>query len=96
MQTRRNDAAIAPKSLGDLAHRIRCRVLSVHAPAMIRNSAIRQVEDDLCFDAAFRHAPVNGHPAIDIRAGLTFAFKERGRHNADQAGGPVWHFGLSC
>jgi hypothetical protein len=36
--------------------------------------AIWQVRDNLSFDAAFRHAFVNGHPVTEIRAGLTFAF----------------------
>jgi hypothetical protein len=36
--------------------------------------AIWQVQDNLSFDAAVRHAVVNGHSVNEIRAGLTFAF----------------------
>jgi hypothetical protein len=42
--------------------------------------AIWQVNDDLSFDVAFRHAIVNDagttgwHPVDEIRAGVTFAF----------------------
>jgi hypothetical protein len=37
--------------------------------------AIWQVEDNLSFDAGFRHAIVNGHPVEEVRAGMTFGFK---------------------
>jgi len=36
--------------------------------------AIWQVRDDLSFDAAFRHAVVNGVAVAEVRVGLTFAF----------------------
>jgi hypothetical protein len=35
---------------------------------------IYRVRDDLSFDVAIRHALTNGHPANEIRAGLTFGF----------------------
>jgi hypothetical protein len=35
---------------------------------------IWQVRDNLSFDVAVRHALTNGHPANEIRAGLTFGF----------------------
>jgi hypothetical protein len=40
--------------------------------------AIWQVRDDLSFDAAFRHAVVNGVTVTEVRAGLTFAFNVGG------------------
>ena len=40
--------------------------------------AIWQVDHDLAFDAAYRYATVNGHAVNEIRAGVTFAFKEQG------------------
>ncbi len=40
--------------------------------------AIWQVEKDLALDAAYRYGTVNGHAVNEIRAGLTFAFKEQG------------------
>ena len=40
--------------------------------------AIWQVEKDLALDAAYRYGTVNGHAVNEIRAGLTFAFKEEG------------------
>ena len=40
--------------------------------------AIWQVEKDLSLDAAYRYGTVNGHAVNEIRAGLTFAFKEEG------------------
>lgn len=40
--------------------------------------AIWQVDKDLALDAAFRYATVNGHAVNEIRAGVTFAFKEEG------------------
>ena len=43
--------------------------------------AIWQVEKDLAFDAAYRYGTVNGHAVNEIRAGLTFAFKEGGDKN---------------
>jgi hypothetical protein len=36
--------------------------------------AIWQVRDNLSFDAAFRHALVNGRPLNEVRAGITFGF----------------------
>jgi hypothetical protein len=35
---------------------------------------IYQVRDNLSFDVAIRHALTNGHPANEIRAGVTFGF----------------------
>jgi hypothetical protein len=40
--------------------------------------AIWQVRDDLAFDLAARHARVDGQPATELRAGLTFSFPYRG------------------
>jgi hypothetical protein len=39
--------------------------------------AIWRVDKDLSLDAAFRYAVENGRPVNEIRAGLTFAFKEK-------------------
>lgn len=40
--------------------------------------AIWQVDKDLSLDAAYRYAIENGHAVNEIRAGVTFAFKEEG------------------
>jgi hypothetical protein len=39
--------------------------------------AIWQVQDNLSFDVAFRHAMVNGAPVNEVRAGLTIGFPLR-------------------
>ncbi len=57
--------------------------------------AIWQVEKDLALDAAFRYALVNGHPVNEIRAGLTFAFKEEGDTTPIRPGASFGNWGLS-
>ena len=57
--------------------------------------AIWQVDHDLSLDAAFRHALVNGHPVNEIRAGLTFAFKEEGDKTPMKPGATFGNWGLS-
>jgi hypothetical protein len=57
--------------------------------------AIWQVEKDLSLDAAFRYAVVNGHPVNEIRAGLTFAFKEEGDKTPMKPGVTFGNWGLS-
>ncbi len=57
--------------------------------------AIWQVENDLSLDAAFRYALVNGHPVNEIRAGLTFAFKEDGDTTPIRPGASFGNWGLS-
>ena len=57
--------------------------------------AIWQVENDLSLDAAFRYALVNGHPVNEIRAGLTFAFKEEGDKTPIKPGASFGNWGLS-
>jgi len=57
--------------------------------------AIWQVEHDLSLDAAFRYALVNGHPVNEIRAGLTFAFKEEGDKTPMKPGVTFGNWGLS-
>ncbi|MGO8907875.1 MAG: hypothetical protein ACLQDM_00865 [Bradyrhizobium sp.] len=57
--------------------------------------AIWQVENDLSLDAAFRYALVNGHPVNEIRAGLTFAFKEEGDTTPIRPGASFGNWGLS-
>ena len=56
--------------------------------------AIWQVRDDLSFDAAFRHAVVNGQPVNEIRAGVTFAFDIGGKEAAARPGATFgkWDF----
>lgn len=56
--------------------------------------AIWQVQDDLSFDAAFRHAVVNGVPVEEIRAGLTIAFDVGGKAGATPLGATFgkWDF----
>ena len=55
--------------------------------------AIWQVDHDLALDAAYRYAIVDGRPVNEIRAGLTFAFKEEGDKNSDEAGCHLWQLG---
>jgi hypothetical protein len=57
--------------------------------------AIWQVTDKLSFDAAFRHALVNGQAVNEIRAGLTFAFKVEGEKTPDKPGVTFGNWGLS-
>ncbi|HLX17960.1 MAG TPA: hypothetical protein VKS24_22450 [Bradyrhizobium sp.] len=57
--------------------------------------AIWQVEHDLSFDAAFRYALVNGRAVNEIRAGLTFAFKEEGDTAPTKPGATFGNWGLS-
>jgi hypothetical protein len=57
--------------------------------------AIWQVRDNLSFDAAFRHATVNGHPVEEIRAGLTFAFEAGGGREATRPGAVFGNWGLT-
>ena len=57
--------------------------------------AIWQVENDLSLDAAFRYALVNGHPVNEVRAGLTFAFKEQGDTTPIRPGASFGNWGLS-
>jgi hypothetical protein len=57
--------------------------------------AIWQVDHDLSLDAAFRYAIVNGHAVNEIRAGLTFAFKEEGDKTPTKPGVTFGNWGLS-
>ncbi len=57
--------------------------------------AIWQVEKDLALDAAFRYALVNGRPVNEIRAALTFAFKEEGDTTPNRPGASFGNWGLS-
>jgi hypothetical protein len=57
--------------------------------------AIWQVEHDLSLDAAFRYATVNGHAVNEIRAGLTFAFKEGKDDTPTKPGATFGNWGLS-
>jgi hypothetical protein len=57
--------------------------------------AIWQVEHDLALDAAFRYATVNGRPVNEIRAGLTFAFKEERDTTPMKPGATFGNWGLS-
>jgi len=57
--------------------------------------AIWQVDKDLSFDAAFRYATMNGHAVNEIRAGLTFAFKEEGDKTPMKPGVTFSNWGLS-
>jgi len=57
--------------------------------------AIWQVEKDLSLDAAYRYATVNGHAVNEIRAGLTFAFKEEGDKTPTKPGVTFSNWGLS-
>jgi hypothetical protein len=57
--------------------------------------AIWQVDNDLALDAAFRYALVNGHSVNEIRAGVTFAFKEEGDKTPMEPGVSFSNWGLS-
>jgi hypothetical protein len=57
--------------------------------------AIWQVDKDLSFDAAYRYAVANGRPINEIRAGLTFAFKEGGDKTPMKPGVTFGNWGLS-
>ncbi|HET7885080.1 MAG TPA: hypothetical protein VFL62_02525 [Bradyrhizobium sp.] len=57
--------------------------------------AIWQVEKDLSLDAAYRYATVNGRAVNEIRAGLTFAFKEEGDKAPTKPGVTFSNWGLS-
>ena len=57
--------------------------------------AIWQVDHDLALDAAFRYATVNGRAVNEIRAGLTFAFKEGGDTTPMKPGVTFGNWGLS-
>jgi hypothetical protein len=57
--------------------------------------AIWQVDHDLAFDAAYRYATVNGHAVNEIRAGVTFAFKEQGDKAPMKPGVTFGNWGLS-
>jgi hypothetical protein len=57
--------------------------------------AIWQVDKDLSLDAAFRYAVLNGHPVNEIRAGLTFAFKEERDKTPMKPGATFGNWGLS-
>jgi hypothetical protein len=57
--------------------------------------AIWQIDKDLSVDAAFRYAIENGHTVNEIRAGLTFAFKEEGDKTPTKPGVTFGNWGLS-
>jgi hypothetical protein len=57
--------------------------------------AIWQVDHDLALDAAYRYAIVDGRPVNEIRAGLTFAFKEEGDKTPMKPGVTFGNWGLS-
>jgi len=57
--------------------------------------AIWQVDHDLAFDAAYRYAIVDGHPVNEVRAGLTFAFKNEGDKTPMKPGVTFGNWGLS-
>ena len=57
--------------------------------------AIWQVDKDLSFDGAFRYAVVNGRAVNEIRAGLTFAFKQEGDKTPMKPGVTFGNWGLS-
>jgi hypothetical protein len=57
--------------------------------------AIWQVDKDLALDAAYRYATVNGHAVNEIRAGITFAFKEEGDTTPMRPGVTFSNWGLS-
>jgi hypothetical protein len=57
--------------------------------------AIWQVDKDLSLDAAYRYAVVDGRPVNEIRAGLTFAFKEEGDTTPMKPGVTFSNWGLS-
>jgi hypothetical protein len=57
--------------------------------------AIWQVDHDLALDAAYRYAIVNGQPINEIRAGVTFSFKEEGDTTPMNPGVTFSNWGLS-
>ena len=57
--------------------------------------AIWQIDKDLSVDAAFRYAIENGRTVNEIRAGLTFAFKEEGDKTPTKPGVTFGNWGLS-
>jgi opacity protein-like surface antigen len=57
--------------------------------------AIWQVNHDLALDAAYRYAIMDGHPVNEIRAGITFAFKEDGDTTPMKPGATFGNWGLS-
>jgi len=57
--------------------------------------AIWQIDKDLSVDAAFRYAIENGHTVNEIRAGLTFAFKEEGDKTPTKPGVTFGNWSLS-
>jgi hypothetical protein len=57
--------------------------------------AIWQVDKDLSLDAAYRYAVVDGRPVNEIRAGLTFAFKDKGDETPMKPGITFGNWGLS-
>jgi hypothetical protein len=57
--------------------------------------AIWQVDKDLSLDAAYRYVVVDGRPVNEIRAGLTFAFKEEGDKTPMKPGVTFSNWGLS-
>jgi hypothetical protein len=57
--------------------------------------AIWQVDHNLAFDAAYRYAIVNGYPVNEVRAGLTFAFKEKADKTPMKPGITFGNWGLS-
>jgi hypothetical protein len=57
--------------------------------------AIWRVDKDLSLDAAYRYAVVDGRPVNEIRAGLTFAFKEKDDTTPMKPGVTFGNWGLS-
>jgi hypothetical protein len=57
--------------------------------------AIWQVNHDLALDVAYRYALVNGSPVNEIRAGLTFAFKDEHDTTPMKPGATFSNWGLS-
>jgi hypothetical protein len=57
--------------------------------------AIWQVDHDLALDAAYRYAIVVGRAVNEIRAGITFAFKEEGDKTPMKPGVTFGNWGLS-
>jgi hypothetical protein len=57
--------------------------------------AIWQVDHDLALDVAYRYATVNGTPVNEIRAGLTFAFKQEHDTTPMKPGVTFGNWGLS-
>jgi hypothetical protein len=57
--------------------------------------AIWQVDKDLALDAAYRYGVVDGHAVNEIRAGVTFAFKEEGDSTPMKPGATFGNWGLS-